>query len=999
MKKYSSALCRNLTLALLSLTAVLHAQSFTGKSVTAVQYKPQRQPLDPRDLSKMQLVQAGQPLDPRQVAATIDRFFASGLYDDVQVDAEPSGSGVAITFITRSRPFIGHVDLEGQTSDPPTRSLLLSDAQLNLGTPFDQDALETAKKNLLQSFHDNGLYEASVDATSAVDSETEQARIHFTVHAGKRAKYEYPEIKGDTKLPIETIVRATGWRIRFVKRWRQVTQGLTDSGTDAIQKLYAKKDRLIANVDLTSLEYDPETRRLKPSLAIDAGPKISIKAEEAKIPKRKLRQYVPVYVEGAADNDLLAEGARNIRDYFQNKGYPDVDVTFKTGQVVNDEETITYYISKGSFQKLASVQIIGAKYFTVDTLHERMFLQPASFELRHGRYSEAFRKNDEQALENLYKANGFRDVKVTSTVQTGYKGKANNLATTFTVQEGKQWRIAKFQIEGVQQLDISSVVGELSAANGQVYSDVNIASDRNRLLAFYFSHGFPNATFFYIADPAGPDTVIVTYHISEGQREFVRRVLLSGLYRTKTSLVSRKVDMHDGEPLSQAKISEIARQLSELGVFAKINTAVQDIDGTNQYKYVLYDFDEAARYTFDFGIGAEIAQFGQPSGGLQNPAGKSGFSPRFQLDVNRLNFLGIGQTVSLQTRYSNIEQRASINYVVPRFLGSSNRTVTFSLLYDTTEDVTTFSSKRAEASVQTSQRLSKASTLLLRFAYRRVSTSNVIIPSLLIPQLVQPVRIGILSASYIQDHRDNPSDAHHGYYDTLDVGVAGGFFGSQRDFVRVLGRNATYTSIGKRFVFARQTQVGEIGTFKVPPGDTSTTDVPLPERFFGGGASSMRGFGYNEAGPRDVGQPATATTAAAPPTGYPLGGNALFFNTFELRFPLTSPNLSGVVFHDMGNVYTTLADVSLRFHQKNISDFNYAEQAVGFGVRYKTPLGPVRLDLAYALNPPRFNGYPGTLQDLILCANGKTPSSANACISSPQQYTHFQFFFSIGQAF
>ena len=674
-------------------------------------------------------------------------------------------------------------------------------------------------------------------------------------------------------------------------------------------------------------------------------------------------------------------------------------MTFKTGQVENDQETITYYIAKGTFQKLAAVQITGARYFTADTLRERMFLQPATFQLRHGRYSEAFRKRDEESIENLYLANGFRDVKVSSRVETNYKGKANSLAATFTVNEGKQWRIANFHLEGVQQLDIRPVLNELSAANGQVYSDVNIASDRNRLLSFYFSRGFPNATFYYIADPAGPDEVNVTYHVSEGQREFVRRVLMSGLYRTKTSLVSRNVDIQEGDALSQTKISEMARRLSELGVFAKINTAVQDIDGTNQYKYVLYDFDEAARYTFDFGIGAEVAQFGQPSGGLQNPAGKSGFSPRFQVDVNRLNFLGIGQTISLQTRYSNIEQRASINYVVPRFLGSANRTVTFSLLYDTTEDVTTFSAKRAEASVQTSQRLSKASTLLLRFAYRRVSTSNVIIPSLLVPQLVQPVRIGILSTSYIQDHRDNPSDAHHGYWNTIDAGVAGGFFGSQRSFVRILGRNATYTSFGKQFVFARQTQLGEIKTFNVPAGESSTEDVPLPERFFGGGASSMRGFGYNEAGPRDPGQLATPTAKAVPATGYPLGGNALFFNTFELRFPLTSPNLTGVVFHDLGNVYTNLGDISFKYHQKSDTDFNYAEQAVGFGVRYKTPLGPVRLDLAYALNPPHYNGYPGTLQDLVLCANGQQPITKNGCISSPQQYTHFQFFFSIGQAF
>ncbi|MGC2658008.1 MAG: BamA/TamA family outer membrane protein, partial [Bryobacteraceae bacterium] len=354
---------------------------------------------------------------------------------------------------------------------------------------------------------------------------------------------------------------------------------------------------------------------------------------------------------------------------------------------------------------------------------------------------------------------------------------------------------------------------------------------------------------------------------------------------------------------------------------------------------------------------------------------------------------GLGQTISLQTLYSNLESRASINYVVPNFLGSNNRKVTFSLLYDNTRDVATFASKREQASVQTSFRLSKPSTLLVRFDYRRISTSDVVIPSLLIPQFLQPVRIGIVSASYIQDHRDNSANAHHGYWNTLDVGVADGALGSQRDFVRALGRQATYTSIRKNLVFARQTQIGIIKPFNSVPGLSSFDYIPLPERFFGGGPSSMRGFGYNEAGPRDIGTP----TAGA--TGFPLGGNALFFNTFELRFPLLGPNIGGVFFEDMGNIYQSFGDLSLSYHQKSNQEFNYAVQAPGFGIRYKTPIGPIRLDFAYALNPAKYVGYSGTIQQLITCADNGQLNKVAGCISQPEQLSHFTFSFSIGQAF
>jgi outer membrane translocation and assembly module TamA len=362
---------------------------------------------------------------------------------------------------------------------------------------------------------------------------------------------------------------------------------------------------------------------------------------------------------------------------------------------------------------------------------------------------------------------------------------------------------------------------------------------------------------------------------------------------------------------------------------------------------------------------------------------------------------GIGQTLALQTSYSRLEQRESLSYIVPRFLGSANRTVTFSVLYDTTQDVQTFSSRRLEGSVRTSQRLTRASTLVLGFAYRRVSTGSINIPALLIPQFSQPVRIGMPSASYIQDHRDNPADAHSGFWNTLDVGYASKYFGSQRTFARILGRNATYTSLSRNLVLARQTQLGAILPFDLAPGTSSFDAIPLPERFYGGGGISMRGFGDNQAGPRDIGTanelPGPVIT---PPTGFPIGGNALFFNNVELRFPLLGPNISGVIFEDMGNIYTTFSDISLRYTQVSRQNTNYAVQAAGFGIRYKTPLGPVRVDLSWVLNPTRYTGFSTSesYQQLLAC----TPTDIGVkpgCIPGPQRLRGFQFFFSIGQAF
>jgi outer membrane protein assembly factor BamA len=347
---------------------------------------------------------------------------------------------------------------------------------------------------------------------------------------------------------------------------------------------------------------------------------------------------------------------------------------------------------------------------------------------------------------------------------------------------------------------------------------------------------------------------------------------------------------------------------------------------------------------------------------------------------------GLGHSLSLRTRVSTLEQRALLNYSWPRFQGHDNLTVSFTALYDESHDIHTFNYKREEGSAQLTQRFNKALTVFYRLAYRRVSVSHLKITPFLIPLLTQPVRVGEASITLVHDRRDDPVDPHRGIYTTVDLGLAEHIFGSQRDFVRFLARNASYYPIGKKVVLARSTEFGDISAFHYN-GDPQDA-IPLAERLFGGGASSHRGFPEDQAGPRDDS------------TGFPLGGNALLFNQTELRFPLIGDNIGGVLYHDMGNVYSSVGDISFRVRQRNMQDFDYMVHAVGFGLRYRTPVGPLRLDLGYSINPPYFFGFKGTEQELFNA--GVNPCSPPPGI--PNQCTvtnvsHFQFFFSIGQTF
>jgi outer membrane protein assembly factor BamA len=236
--------------------------------------------------------------------------------------------------------------------------------------------------------------------------------------------------------------------------------------------------------------------------------------------------------------------------------------------------------------------------------------------------------------------------------------------------------------------------------------------------------------------------------------------------------------------------------------------------------------------------------------------------------------------------------------------------------------------------------------------------------------------------SFIRDRRDNPTESRRGSYNTVDTGIALPQFASQTHYTRLVLRNSTYHPLTREVVIARSLQFGYIQRLG------GLAQIPLGERFFGGGASSQRAFPDNQAGPRD------------PETGFPIGGSAFLFHSTELRFPLIGENVGGVLFHDMGNVYSTIDQISFRFRQGTYKEFNYMVQALGIGIRYRTPVGPIRIDLSYSPNSPRFVGFSGTRDQLLSCNPSLPPSQNPAiCVGVPQRINTFQFHFSLGQTF
>ncbi|MBV8844701.1 MAG: BamA/TamA family outer membrane protein [Bryobacterales bacterium] len=955
---------------------------FEGKPITRIDFEPplSGQPMPGPELDRRMALQIGAPLRMVDVRDAIEQLYATGRYSDISVDARAEENGVALRVDTVFNYFISGVNIEGE-ADPPNRDQLRAATKLELGRLFGGNvAINQAEQNMQERLRANGLYSANIETRVDRTNLTEEANIFFTIETGKRARFGGVEFLGETELSTSKLIRRTGWHrgLAFVvlPGWREFTQSRLQSGIGRVQSTIQRGDHWQARVTLEELQFHPETNRVTPVLRIDNGPVLTVTTTGLKLSAGKLHDLVPIYQERTSDRGLLLEGERSLRNYFQSQGYFDASVEV-SDHLEDNRTAVNYDIVRGLRHKLVKIQITGNRYFDTPTLRERLSMAPAEFpRYRWGKFSQRLMDQDKNSIEYLYRSNGFRDAEVMIPRPVdNYNGKTGDLEVEIQVNEGVQWLVHSLDFRGVPEGDIERFRPILQSIPGQPFSDAAVAADRDTILTYYYNNGYSDATFDWTEMPgASPNEVDLTFVVALGRQQVVRNVLVRGLQTTRPGIVANRISLIPGGPMAQNEIIQSQQKLYDLRVFSKVETALQNPDGEEDSKYVLFHLDEASRYSFNAGFGAQLGRIGGGTTTLSDPAGTASFSPRVSLGVSRLNTFGLGHTVGLQTLLSTIEQRVLLTYLVPQFQGNDNFSLSVSGLLDDSNDIRTFTAHRLEASIQLAQRLSRANTIQYRYTYRHVTIpeDTLKISPELIPLFSQPDLTGSLSFSFIQDRRDDPANSTRGFLNTIDFGFAGSKLGSETDFTRLQLRNSTYTRIGRDLVFARTTTFGYIQRLGGVPG------IPLAERFFSGGATTNRAFPENQAGPRDL------------ETGFPLGGNAFLFNSLELRFPLIGDNVGGVLFHDMGNVYSDVNSISLRFRQINNQDFNYAVHGFGFGIRYRTPIGPIRVDFSLSPNSPRFVGYSGTLDQLL--AGTGTPNV-------PQRINTFQFHFSLGQTF
>jgi outer membrane protein assembly complex protein YaeT len=925
-------------------------------------------------------LEAGKPFDFVAERESVRGLYRMGDYSNIRTTATLGEAGLRVDFVVERNFYNNVIWIEG-LKPPPTDPSALAALRLNLGEPFRESALREAVERLQSALREDGLYMAKVTWALDPHEDTRQMDVTFTVDPGPRARVDGITIENKTPYPDQQLLR----RAKLLENG-EVTSARFSQASERLRKFLVNQGYLGAGVVIERGTYDPRENRVPLKFSATAGSRVRIEISGPHISKSEKKKLLPMYAEGAVDEDLLQEGRRNVRDYLQRQGYFNADVQVRSYQDDKGEQVISYDIARGDKFRLAGVSFDGNKYFETGLLSRRLQLQPAAF-ASSGRFSQQLLRADTDSIRAVYLSNGFRDVQVSPTVDDRYNDKKDNLFVSFHIVEGAQTLVSNLQIEGNHAIGTDTLLNVTGSTPGEPYSESSVASDRNNILALYYNEGFPSAAFHEEIAPGDKLTEMhLVYHISEGPRIDVAKVFLTGYQFTRPGIIRRQVDIKAGGPLRETDVANTQRQLYNLGVFDRVQIATQNPAGTDPNKSVVVETLEGHRYTLGYGFGFEVQRISSTS----NPSGTAlAASPRGIFEIARANMFGRAQTLSFRARASTLEYRAALSYTADNFLTKRSLSLQFITFAEKTQDINTFTSTRFEGGMQLVEKLSPSSSLLYRYFYRRVKASNLKVSFEEIPLLSEPTLVSGFGLTYARDRRDNPGDATRGNFNTADVSYASTTIGSSASFFRGFFQNSSFYSLGRGFVIARSVRFGvEVPTGKTVEGNVpfnpaqcsatpspSTEEViPLPERFYAGGATSLRGFGFNQAGPRD------------PCTGFPVGGLGLLIFNQELHFPMKLPwvgnRLGGTLFYDGGNVYTDVNHISLAWKAPSLTDLNYFSHTVGFGFRYPTPIGPVRVDFGYQLNPAQYQVFNQTTQQL-----------------QTFRLSHFGFSFNIGPVF
>lgn len=894
-----------LAIFLLSIPAFFIATAFpqeaAGGTIAKVEVWVDGAP-NTENLERLVTIQPGDPFSLAAVSESIKQIYQSRLFSDVVV--ERSGTEkINLRFLLTRRITVRRIHFRGKKG-MSGRTLRNSLYAVQEFAYFSEEQLGPAVEELKRALGDHGYFQPKIQAEVEQVTGTPQVDVIFDITAGAQYAISVIRFQGNADVP-EAELRKT----MKTQEGDLYSLSRLDQDLERLRQLYSRHQYPRAQVELSAEDFFPENGTVFLLIRIDPDERIEIRISGADVP---VSLVLPIWQERIFEDWGLGEGEARILDYLHQKGFVLAVVRSWTERMDSGIQVI-HEVDPGRKVKIRDVRFEGNAYFSSARLRDELGIADRILFFGAIDGKRAFELSRE--IQTLYEIEGFPSAEVE--LKFSLDGEAAE--AVYTIQEGRQQRIQSIEITGASLIDPQLIRSRLGIREGGPYFRPFIQREVEKLSTFYLNEAVRGTRIEPRIEPLGEDQFRVIFNIREGHLVRIKSIFVSGNRATRDSVIKRELRIAEGDPARAALIAQSKQNLENLGIFSEV--LIEEIPVAPDAEHVVITVREGERNYAGVGVGIETLETFRSASALLDAS----LRPRGTAEYMRANMFGTAASLSLVTQFSLAEKRLVLTWQQPYFLGIPAETYVNGWIE--AQDMISFAFEREGLSLTGMKPLRWGFDLLLTLGYARTTLTRLDVPPNEIDREFYPYSKTSLAPSLVWERRDDAFNPGRGYFSSLALEWAFPLFQTESDFLKGLFKFQRYFPLASRFMLGSTLRFG-----------LSMGKVPIHERFFAGGSNSFRGAKFDELGPKD------------PASGVPIGGKALVLFNFELNFPVVTalPDLSGVVFYDLGNVFYNRSDFDLRD----------LEHAVGLGVRYRTPFGPVRLELGWNLSDPGRRGKP-----------------------------------------
>jgi len=657
---------------------------------------------------------------------------------------------------------------------------------------------------------------------------------------------------------------------------------------DKIKADFKKKDYIG-----TEISYTFKDGTL--SMLVQPGIKLHVEFEgNSSLSSSSLKKELPFYELDEYSDDILQETVARIVTLYHSAGFPDAQIAPVVTNAGNGL-IVKFYIHEGDRYKVKKISFEGAN-ISPDKLRGIIQLQKGA------PYDPDLVSSDNESIQDFYHSLGYLYV---STAEPEVAAEDGNASITFVINEGIQVRIKSIDVKNNSIISTDEILKDIPLKKDNPYNEVDILDSRIKIQNLYRNKGYLDAGVTVEREISG-ENAVVSFTLQEGSEYFFGKSIVIGNEDTRREVITRALLHKKEDPFSYSLLMGERQRLYRTGLFNDVEaSAWENADHTRD---VIYKVEEGKAGAVEFGFGyGEFEKF-------------RGF-----LDVSYKNLFGMNRQVTFRTEMSTLTRRFILQYFEPWFLGHDlafkaqflneyRKEMNFD-----TRDIN-YRLNRYTATAGIEKKLDDNLKGELYFVLDNVRTYDVKPDIILTREDTGTLLISGLKTGLIYDTRDSPVNPKSGTLAGITYKIATALLLSETDFNKVQMYANKYIGFGKSIVLALSLRGGAAKGF------SGTSELPLVERFFLGGRTTVRGYAQDTLGPKGT-------------DNNPTGGNAFLMGNIEFRFDIWK-GFGLVTFLDWGNVWQKTEQITL-------NDIKYT---TGLGLRYNTPVGPLSVDYGYKLN-------------------------------------------------